>query len=138
MNVDVKISVIIPAYNCQNTISKSIDSIIAQSFKAHEIIVVDDGSSDNTFNYVRQMFPEVKLYKQENKGPASARNLGISVASGNWISFLDSDDTLNHDALKSYGILVDKNSTLNWIAGAYFKVLDNRKKLIVYKEKSIK
>ena len=54
MNVDVKISVIIPAYNCQNTISKSIDSIIAQSFKAHEIIVVDDGSSDNTFNYVSQ------------------------------------------------------------------------------------
>ena len=82
MNIVINISVIIPAYNCEKTISKSINSILNQSFAAFEIIVVDDGSSDKTYDFVSINFPKVRLFKQENAGPASARNLGISVANG--------------------------------------------------------
>lgn len=138
MKQEINISVIIPAYNCEKTISKSINSIITQSLKVYEIIIVDDGSTDNTYNYVSQMFPEVKLYKQENKGPASARNLGISVANGNWISFLDSDDTLNNDAIDNYCKLVDNNPNLSWISGAYIKEFYDKNILISYEGKELK
>ena len=138
MRKEINISVIIPAYNCEKTISKSINSILNQSFNAFEIIVVDDGSSDKTYDFVRISFPNVRLFKQENAGPASARNLGISVANGNWIAFLDSDDILNHDALRIYSQLIIDNPKFNWIAGAYYKVYNNNKRIISYNGKELK
>lgn len=88
----MEISVVIPAYNRVQTLARAIDSVLAQSYKASEIIVVDDGSSDAT-SEVAKMYPEISLLRQNNLGVSTARNNGVMMASSEWISFLDSDDT---------------------------------------------
>jgi len=86
----MKISVIIPTYNRAEFISKAIESVLEQSYKADEIIIIDDGSNDNTKEIVKN-YP-VKYIYQENKGVSSARNKGIKKAKNEWVCFLDSDD----------------------------------------------
>jgi len=86
------VSVIIPTYNRGHTIAQALQSVQEQSINALEIIVIDDGSTDNTSALIKKEFPEVKLYRQSNHGVSHARNRGIELASGNWIAFLDSDD----------------------------------------------
>ena len=88
----MKISVVIPAYNRVATLARAIDSVLAQSYKASEIIVVDDGSSDAS-SEVAKVYPEVLLLRQNNMGVSTARNNGVMMASNEWVSFLDSDDT---------------------------------------------
>ncbi|MBQ8202757.1 MAG: glycosyltransferase family 2 protein [Clostridia bacterium] len=92
-----KVSVIIPAYNAANYIERCLDSIIGQTYKNLEIIVIDDGSKDNTREKVEKYSAEnsaVRYAYQENTGAAGARNNGISLVSGDYITFCDSDDTL--------------------------------------------
>ncbi len=90
-----KISVIIPAYNACKFIAEAIESVLNQTFPAHEIIVVDDGSTDGTGEFVEKQFGDkVKVIRQENKGQGAARNAGIKVATGNIFQFLDADDLL--------------------------------------------
>ena len=90
------VSVIIPAYNAENFISKAIESVLSQTFQDFEILVIDDGSTDQTkevvAQYVCQFSEKVQYYYQTNKGPAAARNFGIAKAGGDFVSFLDSDD----------------------------------------------
>jgi len=86
------VSVIIPTYNRSHTIAQAIQSVQEQSIEPLEIIVIDDGSTDNTSALIKETFPDVKLYRQSNHGVSHARNRGIESASGNWIAFLDSDD----------------------------------------------
>lgn len=88
-----RISVVIPAYNAERTIIRTLESVFAQTFPPHEIIVVDDGSQDRTAEVVSQLAPRVRLIRQGNAGPAAARNHGIREATGDWIALLDSDDT---------------------------------------------
>jgi glycosyltransferase involved in cell wall biosynthesis len=87
------ISVIIPTYNRAGFLKRAVSSVLAQSFREIELIIVDDGSTDETRRVV-QSFNDKRLtcYYQQNKGVSSARNLGISKASGEYIAFLDSDD----------------------------------------------
>jgi glycosyltransferase involved in cell wall biosynthesis len=91
------VTVIIPVYNAASTIQKCLDSVLCQTVKVLEIIVINDGSTDNT-DLVIQEFKEENNLKnlfvifQENSGPARARNGGIKVARGEWIAFLDADD----------------------------------------------
>jgi len=86
------ISAIIPAYNAADTITRTLKSILDQTVPPHEIIVVDDGSQDNTCEVVRALGDRVTLISQENGGPSAARNTGIKAATGDWLAFLDSDD----------------------------------------------
>ncbi len=86
------ISVIIPTFNYAEFIPDAIESVLSQTFEDLEIIVVDDGSTDNTKDVLNKYSDKIKYYYQDNKGPASARNLGIKNASGSYICFLDSDD----------------------------------------------
>ena len=89
----MKISVVIPAYNAAASIANAIASCLQQSMQPHEIIVVDDASTDNTCDIVAG-YKEVKLLRQKtNQGPSAARNRGIAEATGDVIAFLDSDDT---------------------------------------------
>ncbi|MDR0534444.1 MAG: glycosyltransferase family 2 protein [Verrucomicrobiales bacterium] len=85
------VSVMIPAYNCAAYITKALDSILAQDHANLEIIVVDDGSTDN-LQEVLQAYPQVSYLHQQNSGPSSARNLAISKAKGEYLAFLDADD----------------------------------------------
>ncbi|HWL10175.1 MAG TPA: glycosyltransferase family A protein [Planctomicrobium sp.] len=87
-----KISAVIPAYNAEATIARTLESVLAQTVQPHEIIVVDDGSRDQTARIVQTFGPHVKLIQQTNSGPSAARNHGVRVATGDWIAFLDSDD----------------------------------------------
>lgn len=83
---------VIPCFNRETQIRKAIDSVLCQTYLPHEIIVVDDGSTDNSSKAAAAIDPRVKVIKQENKGAAAARNRGIKASTGDWIAFLDSDD----------------------------------------------
>ena len=97
-----RVSIVIPAYNAEKTISYCIESVLSQSFEDLEIIIVDDGSTDDTrivvSNYA-QTDPRIICISQENMGRSIARNNGIAESSGEWITFLDADDFLDVDAL---------------------------------------
>ncbi len=86
------VSVIIPAYNAAAHIARAVDSVLAQSHPALEILIVDDGSKDRTAEVVEAMPPPVRLIRKPNGGPASARNLGALQAKGDWLALLDADD----------------------------------------------
>ena len=88
----MNVSVIIPTYNRKNLLKRALHSVSSQTFVPHEIIVVDDGSSDGTKDWVLERFPYVRYIYQDNSGVSSARNAGIKEAKGSWIAFLDSDD----------------------------------------------
>ncbi len=93
------ISVVIPTYNRASLVERAIRSVLAQHFSAYEIVVVDDGSSDDTVHRISRNFPDIQLITQPNRGVSAARNAGINAAIGEWIAFLDSDDVWNHKKL---------------------------------------
>lgn len=98
---NTSISVIIPAYNNRDFILQAVSSVLNQTIKASEIIVVDDGSSDNTSDLIKSKFKnQVILLKQKNQGISAARNLGIKKSTGEYIAFLDADDIWLEDKLE--------------------------------------
>jgi len=93
MKTDPEVSVIIPAYNREDFIADSINSVLAQTFSDYEIIIINDGSTDRTADIVKSIKnPRIKLLSTQRQGPYIARNYGIKRARGNYLAFLDSDD----------------------------------------------
>jgi len=92
INDEPLVSVVIPAYNSAAYIAEAIESALGQDYPALEVIVIDDGSTDQTVSIVSKYGDRVKLVAQKNKGSGAARNLGIRAASGKYIAFLDADD----------------------------------------------
>lgn len=88
----MRVSVVIPAYNRAHTLPRAIDSVLGQTLRANEVVVVDDGSDDGTEALVRKRYPQVRYLRQANGGVSRARNLGIAATGGDWIALLDSDD----------------------------------------------
>ena len=86
------VSVIIPNYNCAEFVDKAIESVLSQTYKNIEIIVVDDGSTDNSIEILSSYLSEITLVSQSNSGVSSARNSGLVKASGEYVCFLDADD----------------------------------------------
>ena len=86
------IAAVIPTFNRDLVVSRAIDSVMRQTLLPSEIIVVDDGSTDNTANLIAANYPTISYLRTENKGVSAARNLGIRKAKSEWIAFLDSDD----------------------------------------------
>lgn len=96
-----KISVIIPAYNAEQTIQETIESVQKQTFSDFEIIIINDGSTDGTLNIIEQIDdPRIKCFSYQNGGIATARNRGILQAKGDYIAFLDADDLWTEDKLE--------------------------------------
>jgi glycosyltransferase involved in cell wall biosynthesis len=95
-----RITVIINNYNYGRFLKQAIDSVLHQSYPAHEVILVDDGSTDNSAEIARSFGDRIKFIPQQNSGQASTFNTGYYAASGDWIWFLDSDDMLTYDALE--------------------------------------
>lgn len=97
------ISVIIPLYNKEASILRSMNSVLNQTYKDIELIVVDDGSTDNSYNIAQRCADtRLVLLQQTNAGPSAARNTGVKYAKGEWIVFLDADDELVDDALSLF------------------------------------
>ena len=86
------VSFIIATYNREHYLAETIDSVLSQTFRSFELIVVDDGSTDNTRELLRSYGDRLRFYCQENRGPSAARNLGVRHARGEWIAIQDSDD----------------------------------------------
>ncbi|MEI6067645.1 MAG: glycosyltransferase [Methylococcaceae bacterium] len=86
------VSVVIPTYNRSAFVSEAIDSVLSQTFTDYELIVVDDGSTDNTKETLKQYGDKINYIFQENSGVSAARNTGIKNSTGQWLAFLDSDD----------------------------------------------
>jgi glycosyltransferase involved in cell wall biosynthesis len=104
------VSVIIPTYNRAHYISEAIQSVLGQSYQEFEIIVIDDGSTDNTREVMDSLKdPRLKYFFQENQGVCVARNNGINVSNGEYIYFLDSDDILLENALEKQVQVLDRH-----------------------------
>lgn len=105
-----KISVIIPVYNVEQYLTECLDSILNQTLKDIEIICIDDGSTDNSPNILKEYNKHIKIITKENEGQASARNIGIKEAQGEYIAFIDSDDFIETTMLeKLYTKAKDNN-----------------------------
>lgn len=99
-------SVIIPTFNRRDFLHRTLTSVKEQHCKNYEVIVVDDGSTDGTLEMLRAEHPQVRVMTQANAGPGAARNLGVSVSSGDYIAFLDSDDLWFPWTLETFSELV--------------------------------
>ena len=113
------ISVVIPVYNRPQTVCRAIDCALSQTQPPAEIIVVDDGSTDNTAKAVKAYGDAVRYHFQHNAGPSAARNKGIELASQEWIAFLDSDDEWLPTKLQKQWDLVNRLENMVWCVSAY-------------------
>lgn len=107
--VKPKVSVIMPVYNAEKTLTESVESVLAQTLENIELVIVDDGSDDSSIDILKSFSDKrIKLFHQENKGASAARNLGIKNSSADVITFLDADDLWHKDRLKhDYEIFVN-------------------------------
>jgi len=104
-------SVIIPTFNRSALLKRALMSVYQQTHSTFEVIIVDDGSTDDTADMIRQEFPDARYYYQLNKGVSRARNKGLDVAKGEWIAFLDSDDEWLPQKLEKQLALLQQNPT---------------------------
>ena len=118
-------SVVIPSYNRGAFIEATLDSVFAQEFRDFEVIVVDDGSTDDTLERLQLYRERMTLLRQQNKGPGAARNLAVRHASGDYIAFLDSDDLWFPWTLATYFRIIGKCDRPALVAGRlrYFSEL---------------
>jgi glycosyltransferase involved in cell wall biosynthesis len=112
-------SVIIASYNGANTIARAIDSVLVQSYPAHELIIVDDGSTDETAGVVADFGDRVIYQHQPNAGAAAARNTGAAHAKGEWLAFLDVDDWYYPDRLRWHAEWIERDPSLDFLTGDY-------------------
>ena len=114
MRNDILISVVIPCYNSLKYLEDTLKHVYAQTILPHEIIAIDDGSTDGTQAFLRheqEKFPSgfIKIFEQKNCGPGAARNVGIKNASGTWVAFLDSDDIWREQRIQRAIETIEKN-----------------------------
>jgi len=111
-------SVVIPTYNRAALLRQNLISVFAQQFTRYEVIVVDDGSSDESESVVNAFGCRIKFLRQQNRGPGAARNLGINVARGEFVAFLDSDDVWFPWTLQNFHQLAQRDSKPGFIIGS--------------------
>ncbi len=124
-----KISVIIPAYNAEKTISATVESVLKQTLPPYEVIVVNDGSKDRTQEIVEAMGERVILINQSNSGVSAARNNGLAHAEGEWVAFLDSDDVWHPTKLQKQADFLLEHADLHWCATRFYRCAVSEKSL---------
>lgn len=130
-----KFSLIIPAYNVEKYIKKCLDSVLNQTYNNYEIIIINDGSTDNTSKILEsyKSNKKIKIINQENKGLSNARNTGVSNAKGDYILFIDSDDFIEKELLE----ILNKTIKDEDLVRFQIRILDETNKIIKeYKEET--
>jgi glycosyltransferase involved in cell wall biosynthesis/acyl-[acyl carrier protein]--UDP-N-acetylglucosamine O-acyltransferase len=123
-----KVSVIIPTYNCAKYLPEAIESVLNQTYHDFEIIVVDDGSTDNTKEILSRYNGKIRYIYQENKGHSFARNLGIHNTTGEYIAFLDADDIWLPERIKEGIALLESNPDTGLVHSNVFFIYDGTSK----------
>ena len=124
------VTVIIPTFNRKHLIGATIDNILRQTLTPHEIIVVDDHSTDGTLDWLKQVYSnKLILLTNQDKGPGAARNTGLKIATGNYIKFFDSDDLMTTNTLEVQVETLEK-SNKGFVTGPYFYASEKNGKWI--------
>lgn len=126
-----KVSIIVPVYNAEKTLCKCLDSLVGQTYRDIEILLINDGSSDNSQKICEayaNRFPEVLLINQKNSGPATARNTGINRARGKYLSFVDADDHVESNMIEEMISAAEDNHAEMVICGYYQEFSETIKK----------
>jgi glycosyltransferase involved in cell wall biosynthesis len=132
-SMNMEISVVIPLYNASKTIVSTINSVLEQSYKVSEIVLINDGSIDNSSDIVRDVFKEyldqnfIVLIDKRNEGPSAARNIGVKIAKHEWIAFLDSDDQWVYSKIAEQIEVLKGNTNID-VCGTCSNILDFNKK----------
>lgn len=113
------VSVIIPAFNCADYIAEAIESVFVQTFQRFEIIVVDDGSTDETSEILQRYENRIRLVSQKNQGVATARNMGVNLAKGKLVAFLDADDVFFPEKLAKQVSLFEGSPELGMVISGW-------------------
>ncbi|MGI8385430.1 glycosyltransferase family 2 protein [Robertmurraya sp. P23] len=122
-----KVSVIIPSYNSERTIVRTVSSCLNQTYSDLEVIVIDDGSTDSTGEILKQIKDErLKYFYFENSGRSEARNKGIHRAKGDYIQFLDSDDTLHSEKIEKGLSILEHDNTFDAVQCGTGYIKDNQ------------
>jgi glycosyltransferase involved in cell wall biosynthesis len=121
-----QVSVIIPTYNCARYLPEALDSVLAQTYLDFEIIVVDDGSTDNTQEVLAPYGDQIRVIRQANAGRGAARNAGILAARGEYIAFLDADDLWLPQKLEKQLALFETRPEIAWVYSDYAEFGDSR------------
>src|ERR1700722_199396 len=111
-----RVSVIIPTFNRAHCIAGSIESVLAQTFQELEVIVVDDGSTDDTTAILERFGQRIRVIRQDNRGVSAARNAGIRVARADWIAFQDSDDMWHPEKLQTQMECLERYQARMWFS----------------------
>ncbi|MBN8834483.1 MAG: hypothetical protein BGO53_00910 [Sphingobacteriales bacterium 39-19] len=138
------VSVIIPTYNRDSLVKESIESVIAQTYRPIECIVVDDGSTDNTKEVVNELIKEntgsftLKYIRQQNAGSQVARNTGTAAAKGAFIQYLDSDDLLYPDKIEKQVSFLNEHTNCDGVFGDWEKgTIENKERIFAYKNDNL-
>lgn len=131
MNDSYKVGIIIPAYNVEKYIYRAMESCINQTYKNIEIVVVDDGSSDGTYDVVKSYCDKdsrIKLHRQENGGVSSARNRALDMCTSDYVLFLDSDDWLESDTVEKLAQKLEGDQSQRSLisSGCYYAYFDEK------------
>jgi len=121
---DTVVTIVIACFNHGHFLQEAIDSVLQQTYPKLEIIVVDDGSSDNT-KEVAQQYPQVRYIYQANQGLSAARNTGIKHSTGACLIFLDADDWLTPGAIERNLIYLQQDESLGLVSGGHYKVYED-------------
>ena len=130
------VSIIIPVYNSEKHIKRCLDSVLSQSYNDLEIIIINDGSTDNSEQIINELCANdkrAKLFTIKNGGVSNARNYGISKASGDYLMFIDSDDFISSTYIKNY---LSNYNNEDLIIGGYSYYFENDKRIIPFKCKN--
>lgn len=127
--IEKVISVIVPIFNAERTLEKCLESICKQSYKNLEILLIDDGSTDNSSEIIKKFISKdkrIKTFKQQNSGPAEARNLGLKKANGDYIAFIDADDYIKIDTYEKMITAIELHKSDMVICGFEYEKNDKR------------
>lgn len=116
------VSVVIPVYNMAHCVAEAIESVFDQSFSDLEVIIADDGSTDNLAKAIQKFGDQVRVIRQENRGPSVARNSGIRAAQGEYIAFLDADDIWKPEKLEKQIAAMQLSEDIGLVTCGYKKV----------------